>query len=287
MEFKHIPVLLTEAIDQLAVTPGTTYVDATAGGGGYTEEILKRGGKVLAIDQDYDAITYLQEKFESNESVKVLQGNFSEIKRLLHEADVEQVDGIVFDLGFSSNQIERSGRGFSFMRDEALDMRMDTKTELTARDIVMQYTEEELTELFTKGEEHNAKKIANAITTNRRNNPIETTFDLVEIIKLIPSSGVIHPATKVFQALRMEVNQEIAHLQKALTDGFEVLSPGGTMAVVSFHSLEDRIIKTYFKKWQVQGLGEMITKKPITATIEETTRNRRARSAKLRSIKKI
>jgi len=293
MEFTHIPVLLQESIDFLMVIPGKQYIDMTAGGGGYTSEILKRGGRVLAIDQDKDSIEYLQTRSDSGDwnlykdQLVIVEGNFADVKNIVSKYTFENIDGIVFDLGFSSNQIEKSGRGFSFRKDEPLDMRMSVATKFTARDILKRYSKEDLYDLLIRGEEHNASKIAHAIVATRSKHSIDTTKDLVDVVQsVVPQVGITHPATKVFQAIRMEVNQEIAHLQKALEEGLEILAPGGKMVIVSFHSLEDRLVKNTFKKWTVKGLAESITKKPVTATIEEVQKNRRSRSAKVRAIKK-
>ncbi len=285
----HTPVLLQEVLEILTLKEGDKVIDATAGGGGYSEVFLKAGAKVLAIDQDPDSISYLLEKFKNEKDILLVRDNFSKIKNVAVKYNFLDAKGIVFDLGTSSHQIEESKRGFSFMKDEELDMRMDTDTKLTAKEIVNTWREEELTRIFLKyGEEHFAQKIAKEIVMQRKNKKINTTGELTTIIgKIIPRTSKIHPATRVFQALRIVVNDEMSVLQKALADSFEILSRGGRLIVVSFHSLEDRIVKIFFEEMERKGLAHVIVKKPISASALELALNPRSRSAKLRAVEKI
>ncbi len=289
--FSHIPVLLQQIVDTLKVSQGKRYIDATLGGAGHTAEILKHGGVVLGIDQDADALKHVEETYKSNIADKTLtlaHGNFKDIKSIALEHTFTEVDGILFDLGVSSYQLDSSGRGFTFRLDEPLDMRMDTRGEITARDIINTYTDAELINIFEKyGEEINARKIAQGIIDARTQKKIETTGELTQIIeKLIPRREKINPSTRVFQALRIEVNQELESLKQGILDAFSLLGKDGQLAVISFHSLEDRIVKRSFEQFEMTGVGTIQTKKPLTATEEEIEVNNRSRSAKLRVIQK-
>lgn len=286
MEFKHESVLLEEAIENLKIKPGGRYIDATAGGGGHTAQILKRGGNVLAIDQDKDAVDFIKTKFGNKIIIEL--SNFAHLKKLAHKNNFLPVDGILFDLGLSSHQIEQSKRGFSFSRDEALDMRMGSEMELTAQDVVNNWSREELINILQKyGEEHRAVAIVDAIVGRRKEQEIRTTKELSTLIgQTVQRVGEIHPATRAFQAIRIAVNNELSSLREALAEAIEVLGKDGRIVVISFHSLEDRIVKQTFIKWERVGAGRLINKKPIVATYEELTRNRRARSAKLRIFEK-
>lgn len=291
MSFSHTPVLLQQIIDALQVTPGKQYIDATLGGAGHTAEILNRGGIVLGIDQDKDALTFVTEKLEpyiQDKTLTLAHGNFKDIKQIATEHNFTGVDAVLFDLGVSSYQLDDSGRGFTFRKSEPLDMRMDVRGEITARDIVNTYTEQELANLFEKyGEEINAKKIARGIVDARTVEKIETTGRLTQIIEaLIPRREKINPSTRVFQALRIEVNQELKSLKQGIIDAFSLLGKEGQLAVISFHSLEDRIVKRQFEEFVFEGTGVVKTKKPITATEVEVKVNSRSRSAKLRIIQK-
>lgn len=286
----HTPVLLNEAVDGLDIKPGGKYIDATIGGGGHAAEIIKRGGKVLGIDQDKDAIEHVQsnnkEQIEEGE-LKLVQGNFADIEKIARENEFLNADGILFDLGFSSYQMEQSGRGFSFLRDEPLDMRMSDETSLTASEIINEWSKEELYEIFGRfGEEENAAAISDAIVRTRRIKPIERSLELADVTLSVAKQShagkKIHPATRVFQALRIVVNSEIDNLKKGLVGSFEILGVNGRLAVISFHSLEDRIVKLYFLKLEREGKGKIITRKVITASYSEVRNNKRARSAKLR-----
>lgn len=291
-QFNHIPVLLEEAVDGLNVTDGKHYIDATLGGGGHTGLILQKGGIVLGIDQDADAIEFVKqtqnEKLKT-EKLKIVKGNFEDIKRIAKENGFEKVDGILFDFGVSSYQLDNSGRGFSIRRDEELDMRMDMDATLSALDVVNSYPKDKLIEIFyTYGEEHNAKEIADAIVEKRRKTEIRTTKELKEICeKISHKDGPIHPATKIFQAIRIEVNNEIGVIKKGVSDAVEMLLPQARLVVISFHSLEDRVIKQMFETLKRQGVGIVVTKKPLVADDNEITGNKRARSAKMRIFEKI
>lgn len=290
MDFKHISVLLQEAIDALSVKPGGLYIDATAGGGGHTQEIVKRGGKVLALDQDPDAVKVLQEKFGQEKNVTVATGNFGNLSEIAKTNGFEKVDGILFDLGLSSYQIDSSGRGFSFRKDETLDMRMNKSGNLTAKEIVNTWSDSALYDLFSKiGEEHFAQKIADKILEARAEKEIETGLELSKIVeKAVPvRGGPIHPATRIFQALRIAVNDELGNLKKGIDQAFDLLNVNGRMSVISFHSLEDRIVKLAFVGFERKHAVLILTKKPITPGILEVENNRRSRSAKLRIIEKI
>lgn len=292
VKYNHIPVLLKEVIENLDVKPGHKYIDATLGGGGYSFEIVKLGGTVLGVDVDSDAIEYVREKIKSQKlkvksegRLEIVHGNFRDIEEIAKLNRFDKVSGIVFDLGLSSFQIEHSGRGFSFLRDEPLDMRMDPSKEgIRAADIINTWKEEELYELFAKkGEELNARDISSTIISTRRVKPIKSTSELAGLIaKIVHRSGKIHPATKVFQALRIEVNNELVNLKKALNDSINLLESGGIIIVVSFHSLEDRITKLAFRAFESRNIGKVVTNKPISVTQDEYVRNRRSRSAKMR-----
>lgn len=289
--FKHIPVLLDEVVDALKVERGHKYIDATLGGGGHSFEILQKGGIVLGIDQDEDALEYVSENLRQKikeQRLVLIKGNFRNLKDLAFKKGFEKVNGILFDLGVSSYQLDCAQRGFSFSKNEKLDMRMDKGSPLSAFEVVNKYPYEKLVDIFYKyGEEHNAKKIARQIINERKKKPIITTLELSQLISAIsrkPES--IHPATKVFQAIRIEVNDEINALKEGLAAGVKLLEGKGRIVVLSFHSLEDRVVKQTFDMFKRAGYGKVITKKPLTATFEENKKNRRARSAKLRIFEK-
>lgn len=296
----HISVLLHESVDLLDVKPGKQYIDATLGGGGHSVEILKRGGKVLSIDTDQEAIDFVIRNVKSQMShVKdgndwiLAKGNFRDIDRIAKENGIEGVSGILFDLGVSTHQLEASDRGFSFnkSKDARLDMRMNQQMQVSALDLVNGLTEKELAEVFWKyGEEHFAKKIAKRIVHARRLKQIETTDELSAIVLSVRKRSFLdrtHPATRVFQALRIAVNDELYSLEVVLPKAFNLLTPDGVMAFISFHSLEDRIVKKYFAECASVGKGEPLTEKPIVPSAEEVVMNPRSRSAKLRGIKKL
>ncbi len=296
--YPHVPVLLQETIEGLDLHEGDFVFDGTVGLGGHSEEILKHignGGVYIGTDEDAQALTYAKERLAKYPALKVfIEENFRNLDRVLDDAGYPQVDKILLDIGLSNLQIEGSGRGFSFKRDEPLLMTFRTTQldgDLTAREIVNEWAVDSLTDIITGyGEERFAWRIANAIVFARKTKPIETTVELAEIIKnavpIFARFGKTHPATKTFQAIRISVNDELGALRDGLTKGFARLVPGGRMAVISFHSLEDRIVKEFFKKQSVEGLGTVMTKKPVVPSDNETRRNPKSRSAKLRIISK-
>ena len=301
----HRPVLATEAIELLAPRPASLVVDATCGGGGHSELILRTGADVLALDQDPDAISHAGERLaQFGGRVTLRQANFRDAASVLDELGIIGIGGALLDLGVSSWQLENADRGFSIMRNGPLDMRMDPRRELTAADVVNTYGEEELTQLFRElGEEPAARRIASQLVKQRKTEPFRETVQLARAIeKIVWRHGRRHPATQVFQALRMEVNDEL----RALADGLRALvarlEPSSRIAVITFHSLEDRIVKNYFRDHSRQWLDrpewpeprpnpdcelELITSKPIEPTAEEQRLNPRSRSAKLRVAEKI
>lgn len=292
----HVSVLLQNVLDYLAVKPGGRYIDATLGGAGHTKAIIDRGGIVLGIDQDEDAIEYVENqlkiensKFKIGEQLTIARGNFSHIGEIAKEHGFDQVDGILFDLGISSHHVDTPERGFSFMKDAPLDMRMDQSTQVTAADLVNGLTERELTELFTKyGEEPFAKRIAKAIVERRKEGQVMRTVELGQLIaRVVRVKSKVHPATKVFQALRIAVNDELHILESAFEQAVQLLKPGGRLLVISFHSLEDRIVKQTFSEFERNGLGILVVKKPLIPTEKEQQENNRSRSAKLRIFEKI
>lgn len=286
----HTPVLVKEVIQLLKPASGKVFIDATLGGGGHTKALAKQRARVLAIDHDPDAIEESKKWLEEYPSVRVVLGSFEHIADIAKAHDVTQVDGILFDLGVSSHQLDVAGRGFSFQKNAPLDMRTDPSLSVTAKDLVNALPESKLTELFiTFGEERQAKKIAQAIGGARKLKPIETTSDLVAIIQksIGERKGGIHSATRVFQALRIAVNSELQALENGLQQAYAVVKPEGIIAVISFHSLEDRIVKRQFKAWEQENKGFAVTKKLLMATVEEQQANPRSRSAKLRACKKI
>ncbi|KKQ96166.1 MAG: 16S rRNA (cytosine(1402)-N(4))-methyltransferase [Candidatus Levybacteria bacterium RIFCSPHIGHO2_02_FULL_39_36] len=293
----HKPVLLKEAIESLKIRANGKYMDATIGGGGHARAIIEEGGIVLGIDQDPEAIEYVREKSKfkiQNSKLVLVRGNFLDIKEIAHLNNFEKPDGILFDLGISSYQLDESGRGFSFLRNEPLDMRMSKDSELTAWEIVSRWNKDELYQIFSKlGEEPNSRAISDSIVRARRLRPINTTGELADVVaesvrgKKTGRLARRHPATRIFQALRITVNRELENLEKGLKGGFEILAGGGRLSVISFHSLEDRIVKSFFRKLVFSGSAELTNKKPIVPKIQEIRENRRARSAKLRTIEKI
>ena len=290
----HIPVLLKLAVEYLNVKPGGMYVDATLGGGGHSTEILKKGGKLLSLDYDQDAIDNAKDSLIKNfpKQLITVKSNFNQITEVACENNFNSVDGILFDLGLSSHQLESPDRGFSFNQDGLLDMRMDQNLTVGARELINGLNEGELNELFIKlGEEKFSRRIAGAICSARRIRPIESTVELAQIIeKVVPRRGnykKIHPATQVFQALRIAVNDELNNLRIALPKSVELLNKGGRLVIISFHSLEDKIVKDYFRVQQLKGVLRIITEKPISPSLEEINTNPRSRSAKLRVAEKV
>lgn len=284
----HQSVLLKEAISYLDVKPGKNYIDATLGGGGHSLAIKQMGGEVLGIDQDPEALEYVQKTHP--ELTLLRQGSFEKIAQFAREVGFEKVAGVLFDLGVSSHQLEAGYRGFSFREDAPLDMRMNPDMGVTAADLLNALSERELEGIFKNyGEEMFARKIANRIVASRLNNKIETTKKLAELIEHTVGfnpKARIHPATRVFQALRIAVNDELNSLNTALPEAVELLDSGGRLVVISFHSLEDRIVKNYFKREEDANVLEILTKKPLEPTEREVRENPRARSAKLRAAMK-
>ena len=309
MEFNHIPVMLSEAVEGLSVKPGGVYVDATLGGGGHSAKILSElgEGRLIAFDLDEWALNNARERFAGEERITLVNDNFKRIPEVLTDMGIDKIDGAIFDLGISSPQIDTPERGFSYMHDAPLDMRMDLNATKNAYDVVNGYSEEALTGVFREyGEEKAAYRIAEDIVRTRKVKPIESTFELVKIIErhypANPRKRSGHPAKRVFQALRIEVNDELDGLSEAIEKTTLRLKPGGRIAVITFHSLEDRIVKNVFKELEkdctcpknfpvcVCGKRkeiEVLTKKPITAGEEELTENPRAASAKLRIAERV
>lgn len=306
MEFEHKSVLLYETIDGLHIKPDGIYVDGTLGGGGHSYEVCKRlstKGSIVGIDQDAAAIEAAGDRLKDfGEKVTIVRSNYCDMKSRLHELGIGKVDGIILDLGVSSYQLDTAERGFSYREDAPLDMRMDTRQKMTARDIVNDYSEMDLYRVIRDyGEDKFAKNIAKHIVAARGKKPIETTGQLTEIIRqAVPmkyqkKSG--HPAKRTFQAIRIELNRELEVLRDSLDDMIELLNPGGRLCIITFHSLEDRIVKSAFKKNEnpctcppdfpvcVCGKvskGSIVTRKPILPSEEELERNSRSKSAKLR-----
>jgi len=287
---RHIPVLAKEVIELLAPGSGEIFVDATIGLGGHAKQILPKLGKtgrLIGIDQDEQALQSASHNLRTYAQQLVLVcGNFAAIGALVQSAGHARVSGILFDLGVSSLQLDDPDRGFSFNKSDKLDMRMSANTALTAEEVVNSYSRDELARIFYEyGQETRARAIAKRITEARKSGRITTVAQLIELIG--GGHGRIHPATKVFQALRIEVNQELEALEEALPKAFELLESGGRLAVISFHSLEDRIVKNFFRNLKTGGSGLLLTKKAVTPSWEERRSNPRARSAKLRAIEKI
>ena len=292
----HLSVLLNESIEGLNLKNGSTFVDATLNAGGHSALVLDKFGKnvrIIGIDVDADAIARAKENISAS-NVSFFQENFRNLCKVLDEAKVEQFDGILFDLGLSSNQIEESGRGFSFKADEPLLMTMKKNpqaSDVTAHEIVNSWSEESLSDIiYGYGEDRFARRIAKAIVMARAVRPIDTAGELAEIVaSAVPRYGFkkINPATKTFQAIRIAVNDELGALKTALPKAFDRLSRGGRIAIISFHSLEDRIVKRYFKEKSDLEQAKIITKKPITPSPQEIAENPRSRSAKLRILEKI
>lgn len=289
----HFPVLLKEVLENLDPKPNQNFIDATVGDGGHSKEILKLtapNGKLLAIDRDIDSIIRAKSSLSEFENrVLYINESFGNIAEIAKENKFNGISGVLFDFGMSSSQLLNSGRGFSFKKDEILDMRFDGKGPITAEDIVNNYSESSLEEIFKKwGEEPKAKIIAKAIAGQRKINAIKTTGELVKIVELVKRRDrKIHPATLIFQALRIEVNQELGEIKKALENTYRILLKNGRAAFISFHSLEDRLIKNWIRDFSKQGKIKIINKKPITASEKELKINHRSRSAKLRIIEKI
>lgn len=311
MEFKHISVLLEESIDSLNIKPDGIYVDGTLGGGGHSLEICKQlgeMGRLIGIDQDEDAIAAASERLRDyNKRVTIVHDNYANMDSVLRELSISGVDGIVLDLGVSSFQLDNAERGFSYKNDAPLDMRMDRTKKMTAYDIVNGYTEQELFRVIRDyGEEGFAKNIAKHIVRAREKKRVETTFELNEIIKAaIPAKlrqGMGHPSKKTFQSIRIELNSELDVLENSIDKMIGLLNPGGRLAIITFHSLEDRIVKNIFKRNMnpctcppdfpvcvcgKKPMGRVVTKKPIVPGEEELSYNKRAKSSKLRVFERV
>jgi 16S rRNA (cytosine1402-N4)-methyltransferase len=309
MAFEHKPVLLDEVIKYLDINPGGTYVDGTVGGGGHAFKIAERlsTGRLVCLDQDGEAIKAASDRLKSfGDKVSIIRSNYSEIEDVLNKLGIVDVDGILLDLGVSSYQLDTPERGFSYMEDAPLDMRMDTRYEKTAGDIVNSYSEAQLFRIIRDyGEDIFAKNIAKHIVRVRQIKPIETTFELNEAIKAaIPAkmrAGQGHPSKRTFQAIRIELNRELEVLENSLQTMIGLLKPGGRLCIITFHSLEDRIVKSCFKTNENPCIcppdfpvcvcnrkpaGRQVTKKPILPSAEELASNTRAKSAKLRVFEK-
>lgn len=311
MEFDHVPVLLNETVDNLVWKKDGIYVDGTLGGGGHSKEVLKRigsEGRLIGIDRDSDAIEAAQNKLSQyKEKLMLAHSNFSDVKNVISKFGLEKVDGMMMDLGVSSPQLDNPERGFSYMNDAPLDMRMDKDSQLTAEYIVNNYTEEEIKSIIKDyGEERWASRIAGFIVNARERKHIKSTFELVEIIKEAIPAGARregpHPAKRTFQALRIAVNRELDEIEHSIPEIIDILNPGGRLCIITFHSLEDRIVKDSFKKlanpctcpadFPVCVCGKkpqvkIITRKPIIPDKDEIDNNPRSRSAKLRVAEKL
>lgn len=309
MEFHHVSVLLLESVEGLNISPDGIYVDGTMGGAGHSKEILKRlsGGKLIGFDRDSEAISVCRKRLEDfGDAVTYVNRNFNDIKDVLRDLNIDKIDGALLDLGVSSYQLDCKERGFSYHADAPLDMRMDQNARVSAYDVVNGYDEGALADIiFRYGEERWAKRIAEFIVKERKNAPIKTTGELVSVIKKAVPKGARmegkHPAKRTFQAIRIEVNEELHRLDRAIFDFIDVLKPGGRLCVITFHSLEDRIVKNAFLQ-AAKGcvcppelpvcvcgkkpMGKVVTRKAIAPGEAELTENTRARSAHLRIFQK-
>jgi len=310
LDFQHVTVLLEETVNAVVTNPTGIYVDCTLGGAGHSSKVLSKlgaNGKLIAFDQDALAIRHAKEIFGEDERVTLVNRNFEALEETLKDLDLLLVNGVLFDLGVSSPQLDEAERGFSYMQDAPLDMRMDPSSAMTAREIVNKWTEENLAQLiWNYGEEKWSKRIAQFIVQKRNEQPLETTGDLVQAIKAAVPAAVRrsgpHPAKRTFQAIRIAVNDELGVLDRVLDQALRCLKPGGRIAVITFHSLEDRIVKNRMKSWlgrctcppelpicrcNAMTLAKVLTKKPILPSEEEVGYNPRSRSAKLRVAEKI
>jgi len=310
LDFHHVTVLLEETVDAVVTNPSGKYVDCTLGGTGHSQRVLSKldaTGKLICFDQDDKAICHAREIFGNDQRITLVNRNFEYLEETLKELDLLPVDGILFDLGVSSPQLDEAERGFSYMQDAPLDMRMDPTSSLSAREIVNTWSEENLAQIIWKyGEEKWSKRIAQFIVHNRNERPLETTGDLVEAIKAAIPAAVRrsgpHPAKRSFQAIRIAVNDELGVLDRVLDQALRCLDHGGRLGVITFHSLEDRIVKERMRSWlgrctcppelpicrcEAKATAKVLTRKPILPSEEEVEQNPRSRSAKLRVAEKI
>jgi 16S rRNA (cytosine1402-N4)-methyltransferase len=290
MTIRHLPVLSGEVIELLSPVAGGTYVDATIGLGGHSEEILKligRNGRVIGIDRDEEALRKAADRLKDGR-VRLIRGSFSDMESLVRSEGVHDVDGVLFDLGVSMMQLREAGRGFSFHSGERLDMRMDTSQELSAWHVVNRYSEKDLIRVLREyGEEFRAPRIARAIVAGRNRKTIDTCAELAAIVSAVYGGrGRIHPATKTFQAIRIEVNREMEELGKGLESSLRILKKGGRLCVISYHSLEDRAVKNFIRDRAREGMLRPLSKKPLTPSLREARENPSSRSAKLRGAEK-
>lgn len=286
MDIVHVPVMREEVIENMNLKNSGIYVDATVGLGGHAEAVLQtaRECTLIGIDRDREALDHAGQRLGKYKNVHLVQDSFANMKSAVDTLGYGRVDGILLDLGVSALHLRSAGRGFSFLKDERLDMRMDKDQDLTAETVVNTYSEKELADLIWKyGEERRSRRIARAIVYARRRGPVRTCRELAQIIeKSVGRRERIHPATRTFQAVRIEVNRELEQLTAAIDSGAGMLAPDGRMCVISYHSLEDRIVKNAFRELATKGLVRVVTKKPLTPTRDEKKANPSSRSAKLR-----
>lgn len=305
MEFKHEPIMLNECIENLSIKKDGIYVDGTIGGAGHSSRIIEKieGGLLIGVDRDLEAIAASKKRLEKYENVKFVHGKHEDIKEHVNGLGYEKVDGILLDLGVSSYQIDEGARGFSYTKDAPLDMRMDQSEGISAKDIVNTYSKEDLEKIFFEyGEEKFSRKIAEKILKAREEKEISTTYELADIIRAAVPKNAIDSFKRIFQALRIEVNGELKELKKAICDSVSILNDGGRLCIITFHSLEDRIVKETFLELQgkctcpkdfpkcvcgFKSYGKVITKKPIIPSEAEQESNSRSRSAKLRVFERV
>ena len=305
MEFKHEPIMLMQCMEYLNIKPDGIYVDGTIGGAGHSSEIVKRlseKGLLIGIDRDKEALAASQKRLANYSNVKYVWGRHEDLKSHLESLGISKIDGVLLDLGVSSYQIDEPSRGFSYTKNSSLDMRMNKEQELTAKDVVNSYSVEELERIFKEyGEEKFSKRIAGKIVESRKTKAIETTYELADIIRSAVYQNPIDSFKRVFQAIRIEVNGELKELEQAIRDSIEMLNGGGRICIITFHSLEDRIVKNTFVDLEgrctcpkdfpkcvcgYKSYGKIITKKPLVASEDEQEKNPRSKSAKLRVFEK-
>ena len=286
---EHKSVLLEESLHFLDIKPGGRYIDATVGAGGHTTKILEEGGEVLGLDQDPTSLDLAERRLHACPGkYRLVLANFGKLDAVARETSWDQPDGILFDLGFASFQIDNPERGLSFLREGPLDMRLDPDLGVTAADLVNSIHEKATTQQFQEyGQEPRARLVARRIVEERGTKPFTTTTDLADLVKRLTCNvSRIHPATRVFQALRIAVNMELENLEEALPKAFELIKSGGRIVVITFHSGEDRIVKHFFERKEKEGEAKRLTKKPVVPSVEEVKNNPRSRSAKLRVLEK-